>query len=65
MKLEHSSENMVAVSTIDRNNTEKKIAVNANVSSSVLQRLMREVKNDSVNNISAYNRTHNRHNRGR
>lgn len=23
MKLEHSSENMVAVSTIDRNNTEK------------------------------------------
>lgn len=31
----------------------------------VLQRLMDEVKFEALNNISAYNRTHNRHNRGR
>lgn len=31
----------------------------------VLQRLMDEVKFETSNNISAYNRTHNRHNRGR
>jgi hypothetical protein len=35
------------------------------LSSAVLQRLMEEVKFDSQNNILAYNRTHNRHNRGR
>ena len=32
---------------------------------SVLQRLMEEVKNDNANNIFAYDRAHNRHNRGR
>lgn len=32
---------------------------------SVLQRLMEEVKNDSANNMFAYDRAHNRHNRGR
>lgn len=31
----------------------------------VLQRLLDEVKFETSNNISAYNRTHNRHNRGR
>lgn len=31
----------------------------------VLKRLIEEVKYDSQNNISAYNRTHSRHNRGR
>ncbi len=31
----------------------------------VLKRLIEEVKNESINNITAYNRTHNRHNRGR
>ena len=34
-------------------------------SNAVLQRLIEEVKYESQNNISAYNRTHNRHNRGR
>lgn len=31
----------------------------------VLRRLMEEVKNDSVNPMFAYDRAHNRHNRGR
>lgn len=31
----------------------------------VLRRLMEEVKNESVNPIFAYDRAHNRHNRGR
>ena len=36
-----------------------------NNQSEVLKRLIAEVQHDSQNNISAYNRTHNRHNRGR
>jgi hypothetical protein len=35
------------------------------VPNAVLKRLIEEVKYESQNNISAYNRTHNRHNRGR
>ena len=31
----------------------------------VLKRLIEEVQYESQNNISAYNRSHNRHNRGR
>jgi hypothetical protein len=31
----------------------------------VLKRLMEEVKNESANNMFAYDRAHNRHNRGR
>lgn len=31
----------------------------------VLKRLMEEVRNDSVNPMFAYDRAHNRHNRGR
>jgi hypothetical protein len=31
----------------------------------VLKRLMDEVKNDNVNQMFAYDRAHNRHNRGR
>jgi len=31
----------------------------------VLKRLVEEVKNDSVNQMFAYDRAHNRHNRGR
>ena len=31
----------------------------------VLRRLMEEVKNDNVNSMFAYDRAHNRHNRGR
>lgn len=33
--------------------------------SAVLRRLINEVKFENQNNITAYNRTHNRHNRGR
>ena len=35
------------------------------VSNEVLKRLIEEVKFENQNNILAYNRTHNRHNRGR
>ena len=35
------------------------------MSDAVLKRLMEEVKNDSVNPMFAYDRAHNRHNRGR
>ena len=35
------------------------------IPNSVLQRLMEEVKNDNANNMFAYDRAHNRHNRGR
>lgn len=35
------------------------------IPNAVLQRLIAEVKHDRENNIFAYNRTHNRHNRGR
>ncbi len=35
------------------------------VQSSVLQRLIEEVKYEDQNNIAAYNRLHNRHNRSR
>jgi hypothetical protein len=35
------------------------------VKSSVLQRLIEEVKYEDRNNIGAYNRLHNRHNRSR
>lgn len=35
------------------------------IPSVVLQRLIEEVQYERENNIQAYNRTHNRHNRGR
>jgi hypothetical protein len=35
------------------------------ISNVVLKRLIEEVQYESQNNILAYNRTHNRHNRGR
>ena len=42
------------------------ISVDASkVPNAVLQRLIEEVQNENQNNILAYNRTHNRHNRGR
>lgn len=37
----------------------------SNVSNAVLNRLINEVRAESQNNVSAYNRTHNRHNRGK
>lgn len=42
------------------------IAVDAaQVPNAVLQRLIEEVRHDRQNNITAYNRMHNRHNRSR
>ena len=35
------------------------------VSNIVLRRLIEEVKNEKENNVTAYNRLHNRHNRSR
>lgn len=35
------------------------------IENSVLQRLLEEVKCESQNNVTAYNRLHNRHNRSR
>lgn len=35
------------------------------VDNAVLKRLIQEVQVENHNNINAYNRTHNRHNRGR
>jgi len=37
----------------------------AGLSNAVLNRLMEEVKNEGRDSLLAYNRTHNRHNRGR
>lgn len=45
--------------------TEQVIVEAEQMPNSVLQRLMEEVKNDNVNNVFAYDRAHNRHNRGR
>ncbi len=46
--------------------TSKTISIDASkVQSSVLQRLIEEVKYEDRNNIAAYNRLHNRHNRSR
>lgn len=46
--------------------TSKTISIDASkVQSSVLQRLIEEVKYEGQNNIAAYNRLHNRHNRSR
>lgn len=42
----------------------KEIEVNK-ISSSVLARLIEEVRNEEVQSINAYNRMHNRHNRSR
>ncbi len=42
------------------------VSIDANdLPNAVLKRLIEEVKYENHNNISAYNRTHSRHNRGR
>jgi len=44
----------------------KTISIDASeVRSSILQRLIEEVKQENQNGIAAYNRLHNRHNRSR
>jgi hypothetical protein len=45
---------------------ENSIVVNADsFDNAVLKRLISEVQSEKRNDINAYNRTHNRHNRGR
>lgn len=65
MKLNNSTEGTISSNIIITKSDTPITSVETKVSNSVLQRLMQEVKNDAINNISAYNRTHNRHNRGR
>ena len=60
------SNNLLSTKTIDSVSMAKSISVEASkVPNAVLKRLLEEVKYESQNNILAYNRTHNRHNRGR
>ena len=49
---------------IQAKNTSLNINID-NVPNPVLRRLIEEVKVEKRNNVLAYNRTHNRHNRGR
>jgi hypothetical protein len=60
-------QNSVVINNADALETSPKpVSVEVSkVSNAVLKRLIEEVKYESQNNISAYNRTHNRHNRGR
>ncbi|MGI8582547.1 MAG: YhhA family cyclophane-containing RiPP [Chitinophagaceae bacterium] len=61
-----NSELVNEIKTDDISSTSNPLNFEANkISSSVLKRLIEEVKYDSQNNISVYNRTHSRHNRGR
>ena len=50
----------------DVSNNPSSLSIDAsNIPNAVLKRLIEEVQYESQNNISAYNRSHNRHNRGR
>jgi uncharacterized protein (DUF4213/DUF364 family) len=61
--INHSDSEEIKIEVIPQND---QIIVDADqLPNSVLQRLMEEVKNDTVNNMFAYDRAHNRHNRGR
>lgn len=44
---------------------EKLIIERKNIGSAVLRRLIEEVRDDKLGKPTAYNRIHNRHNRGR
>jgi len=61
--------NSVANNVIDKENLvagPKSMSMDASeLSNVVLRRLMEEVKFENQNNILAYDRAHNRHNRGR
>jgi len=53
-----------SVETANVASSNEQIVIEATkVSNSVLQRLMEEVKNDKMNDMFAYDRAHNRHNR--
>lgn len=64
--MEHINHTDATVATIEvKSNTEQIVVDTEQMPNSVLQRLMEEVKNDTANNMFAYDRAHNRHNRGR
>lgn len=56
--------NTLNVANISAKNTTTNVDIKK-MPNPVLQRLLDEVRFETSNNISAYNRTHNRHNRGR
>lgn len=64
MDLINRTDSQEEVNVIYTKPTEVKIEANQ-MPDAVLKRLMEEVKNDSVNPMFAYDRAHNRHNRGR
>jgi hypothetical protein len=50
----------------ENKSTAKSISIDANkIDNAVLKRLINEIDFDRQSQINAYNRTHNRHNRGR
>lgn len=59
----HADIEIVAMEVISQ--TDQVIVDVDQMPNSILQRLMEEVKNDNSNNMFAYDRAHNRHNRGR
>lgn len=62
MDFNNHVEKDVEITKVSANNDQ--IVVEASqIPSSVLQRLMEEVKNDQANDMFAYDRAHNRHNR--
>lgn len=64
--MEHINHSDLENVTVDVAPQKEEVIVEAGqMPNSVLQRLMEEVKNDNVNNMFAYDRAHNRHNRGR
>ncbi len=49
-----------------QSNTSNEISIDSSkFANVVLKRLIEEVRFEAHNNVTAYNRTHNRHNRGR
>ena len=64
--MEHINHTDTPVAAMEvKSNTEQIVVDAEQMPNSVLQRLMEEVKNDTANNMFAYDRAHNRHNRGR
>lgn len=64
--MEHINQSDLEVVAVEVAAQKEEIIVDAHqMPNSVLQRLMEEVKNDNANNMFAYDRAHNRHNRGR
>jgi hypothetical protein len=57
---------MDAKTKLDNSMSQNSLTLNVDeIPNNVLQRLIKEVQHEASNNISAYNRTHSRHNRGR